>query len=404
VIDSLTPMAEEGHPAHNPRLVEMLGLAGMETDGERVVVFRTDRPNAAFPWSLTDPGIAVLGEASDEYPINATGPFVFREAIPEQLYRAEANPDYRDGPPALAEVRVVKTADPAAAALAFEAGEVDLVITYPETDYERIVATGAQGYVEPTTRLFFYGLNVADGPLEDPLIRRAVSLAIDREGVVEAALSGVGGVPAGTLFPQVMGWAADIEPVHDPEEAERLLAEAGAVKQGGRWTLDGEPLTIRIVTYASRPALPPTAELTQAYLQAIGLGATVSIGEFGANNDAIANGTADMHLQAWGTGTQGDPSVFPETVLAGSGFNVGGNVGGYSNPELDALLAEGRETFDEAERREIYDSVQRIVVDDTALIPVFHSSAVSVGRAGLEGYAVHPAETYWIDTEVGLSE
>ena len=43
------------------------------------------------------------------------------------------------------------------------------------------------------------------------------------------------------------------------------------------------------------------------------------------------------------------------------------------------------------------EDVQRIVVDDTALIPVFHSSAVSVGRAGLEGYAVHPAETVHVD-------
>ncbi|WP_420347642.1 ABC transporter substrate-binding protein [Pelagibius sp.] len=404
VIDSLTPIAEEGHPAHNLRLVGLLDLAGMETDGELVVVFRTNSPNAAFPWTLSEPGVAILGEASEDFPINATGPFIFREAIPDQLYRVEANPNYRDGAPALAEVRVVKAADPAAAALAFEAGEVDLVINYPETDYERILSTGAQGFAAPTTRLFFYGLNASNGPLENPLIRRAVSLAIDRQGIVDAALSGVGGVPAGAIFPQVMGWAADIAPVYDPAEAERLLAEAGAVKEGGRWMLDGEPLTIDIVTYASRAALPPTAELTQAYLEAIGVAATVSIGEFGANNDAIKNGTADMHLQAWGTAPQGDPSYFPETLLAGPGFKVGGNVGGYANPELDALLAKGRQTFDEAERRATYARVQEIIAAEAALIPVFHASAVTVGRAGLNNFAVHPAETYWIDTQVSLSE
>jgi len=212
VIDSFMPIAEEGHAAHNPRLVRLMDLAGIEADGALTVVFRTKSPNAAFPWTLTEPGVAVLGSASDTFPINATGPFVFREAVPDQLYRVEANPNYRDGPPALAEVRVVKTGDPAAAALAFEAGEVDLVINYPETDYDRVLGAGAQGFAAPTTRLFFYGLNVTNGPLENRLIRRAVSLAIDRQGIVEAALSGVGGVPAGAVFPAMMDWAADIAP------------------------------------------------------------------------------------------------------------------------------------------------------------------------------------------------
>lgn len=401
VIDSLSPIAIEGHPAHNPRLVALLDLAGMQTDGEHTVIFRTNSPNAAFPYTLTEPGVTVLGPPSEAFPINATGPFIFREAIPEQLYRVEANPNYRNGAPALAEVRVVKVADPAAGALAFEAGEIDLVINYPETDYERILTTGAQGFAAATTRLFFYGINVANGPLENPLIRRAVSLAIDRQGVVDAALSGVGGVPAGSIFPSVMGWAADIAPVYDPAEAERLLAEAGAVKEGGRWLLGGAPLTIRIVTYSSRAALPPTAELTQAYLQAIGITATVSIGEFAANNDAIAAGTADMHLQAWGTAPQGDPSYFPETLLMSG---AGSNVGGYTNAELDALLAEGRQTFDSEARREVYQRVQEIIAADAALIPVFHAAQVSVGRAGLSDFAVHPAETYWMNTEVSLGE
>ena len=401
VIDSLSPISIEGHPAHNPRLVALLDLASMEVDGELLVVFRTNSPNAAFPWTLTEPGVTILGASSEAFPINATGPFIFREAVPEQLYRAEANPNYRAGPPALAEVRVVKVVDPAAGALAFEAGEIDLVINYPETDYERILTTGAQGFAEPTTRLFFYGLNVTNGPLENPLIRRAVSLAIDRQGIVDAALSGIGGIPAGTIFPQVMDWAADIAPVYDPAEAERLLAEAGAVKEGGRWMLGGEPLTLRIVTYSSRAALPPTAELTQAYLQAIGITATVSIGEFAANNDAISAGTADMHLQAWGTAPQGDPSYFAETLLT---TGAGSNIGGYTNPELDALLVEGRQTFDLEARHEIYKRVQEMIAADAALIPIFHASQVSVGRADLRGFAVHPAETYWINPEVSLGE
>lgn len=401
VIDAISPISQEGHAGYNGRIAKTLDLASMSTDGDRVVVFETNSPNAAFPWSLSEPGLAIIGAPSDAFPINATGPFVFKEAVPEQLYRVEANASYRLGTPGLDAVEVVAHGDPATAALAFEAGEVDMVINYPETDFERIKGTGALGFTAPTARLYFYTLNAASGPMANPKIRQAVSYAIDRQGIVDAALSGVGGVPAGTVFPAGKGWAADIPATYDPAKAEALLAEAGAVKDGGRWMLDGAPLEIDIVTYSSRAALPPTAELTQAFLQAIGVTASVSVGEYGASNDAIADGTADMFLQAWVMTPQGDPGAVLETLLKSDG---GSNAGKYANPALDTLLGDGRLTFDSDKRKAIYDEAQQIIASDGALIPVFHVSQVNVAKPGLTGYAVHPTETYWITHETRFAD
>ncbi|MEL7181117.1 MAG: ABC transporter substrate-binding protein [Pseudomonadota bacterium] len=401
VIAAIAPISDEEHPGHNARIASLLDLAGMSADGDRVVVFETNSPNAAFPWTLSEPGIAVLGASSDAFPINATGPFVFKEAVPEQLYRVEANPDYRLGTPGLEEVRVVVSVNPATAALAFEAGEVDLVINYPETDFGRIQETGAQGFSAPTARLYFYTVNAANGPMANLLIRQAVSYAIDRDAVVAAALSGVGGVPAGTVYPEGTGWAADIAPTYDPAKAEMLLAEAGATKEGGIWMLDGEPLEIDIVTYSSRAALPPTAELTQAFLSAIGVHANITVGEWGAGNDAIAAGEADLFLQAWVTTPQGDPGAVLETLLKSDG---GSNSGQFSNARLDTLLDEGRLTFDHEARKAIYTEVQEIIAAEAAMIPVFHVSQTNVGVPGLSGYRVHPTETYWITHETTLSE
>ena len=101
----------------------------------------------------------------------------------------------------------------------------------------RIKEMGAQGFSAPTARLYFYTVNAKSGPMANPLIRQAVSYAIDRDGIVQAALSGVGGVPAGTVYPEGKGWAADIPATYDPARAEELLAEAGAVKEGNTWML-----------------------------------------------------------------------------------------------------------------------------------------------------------------------
>ncbi|MCY4304142.1 MAG: ABC transporter substrate-binding protein [Aestuariivita sp.] len=132
VVTSISAISNEAHPGHNARVAKLMDLAAMTTEDDRVVVFETNNPNATFPWSLSEPGIAILGDSSEEFPINATGTFIFKEAIPEQLYRVEVNINYRLGQPGLDEVRVVVSSDPATAALAFEAGEVDMVIDYPE--------------------------------------------------------------------------------------------------------------------------------------------------------------------------------------------------------------------------------------------------------------------------------
>ncbi|MCY4304143.1 MAG: ABC transporter substrate-binding protein [Aestuariivita sp.] len=190
--------------------------------------------------------------------------------------------------------------------------------------------------------------------MANPLVRRTNSFAIDRQGIIDAVLSGVGGVPAGTVYPVGKGWAADIPATYDTVQAEKLLAEAGAVKENERWMLDGEPLEIDIMTYSSRAALPSTAELTQAFLSEIGITARVKVGEWGASNDAITAGDADMFLQAWITTPQGDPGAVLETLLKSDG---GSNSGKYANSALDKLLDNGRLTFDQKKRKDFYDQV-----------------------------------------------
>jgi peptide/nickel transport system substrate-binding protein len=71
---------------------------------------------------------------------------------------------------------------------------------------------------------------------------------------------------------------------------------------------------------------------------------------------------------------------------------------------LDALLAGGRTTFEQAAREAIFDEVQALIAEEAPLIPVFHAAQVVVAVPELRGFQVHPTETYWITHETTLAE
>lgn len=406
VKESFAKLDEEGHPGHNPRLSKLLDIQSIETPDDHTLIFTTNAPNSAFLWSLTEPSAAVMKDGTEEMPLIGTGPFMFEMAETDKTYVTRAFADYWGGAPKLDRLVIDAISDPSVAALALQSGDVDLVTNYPEPDFAMLKGAGeGQLFSGATTRLFFYQLRVGSGPLSNPALRQAVSLGLDRETIVAAALAGVGGDVANAIFPANMtSWVnADLSLPYDPTKAQALLDEAGIVDTDGNGIreIDGQDIVLKLRSYEGRAALRPTLEISQVLLQQIGIGAEIGMGEFGANNEALEAGEIDMHLQAWGTAPQGDPDYFPSTLVA---TGAGSNVSGYSNPELDALLEEGRSLFTTEERQPIYAKVQAIINEDLPLIPVFHKTQVSVGNGKVVGYEIHPAETYFASPELDLAD
>lgn len=406
VKDSFATMTVEGHPGENARLAKLLDIASIETPDDHTLIFTTNAPNSAFLWNLTEPSAAVMKEGTDAMPIIGTGPFIFVSAQTDKNYTTQAFADYWGGTPKLDRLVIDTIGDASVAALALQSGDVDLVTNYPEPDFAKLQDAGeGQLFSGATTRLFFFQARVDGGPLANKTLRQAVSMGLDRETIVAAALAGVGGDVANTIFPANMeSWVnADLTLPYDAEGAMAMLDQAGIIDTDGNGIreLDGADIVLKIRSYEGRPALRPTLEISQVMLQQIGLGADIAMGEWGANNDALKAGEIDMHLQAWGTAPQGDPDYFPSTlVTTGASYNVGN----YENAELDALLEQGRSLFTTAERQPIYAQVQAILNEDLPVIPVFHKTQVSVGNGRVLGYAIHPAETYLASPELDLAD
>lgn len=406
VKESFAKLSVEGHPGNNPRLVKLLGIAEIEIVDPLTMIFRTEAPNSAFLWSLTEPSAAVMKDGTDAMPLIGTGPFVFVRSEADKTYEVKGFADYWGGKPKLDRLVLDAISDASVAALALQAGDVDLVTHYLEPEFAKLKEEGgAQLFAAATSRLFFFQPRIEDGPLANDALRQAVSLGLDRETIVAAALAGVGGQTADSIFPSNMtSWVnADLQLAYDPEQAKSMLDEAGIVDSDGNGIreLNGEDVVLKIRSYEGRAALRPTMEISQVMLQRLGLGVEIAMGEWGANNEALQAGEIDMHLQAWGTAPQGDPDYFPSTLVAtGASYNISG----YTNPELDALLEKGRSLFDNDARKPIYEEVQAIINRDLPVIPVFHKTQVSVGNGKVTGYQIHPAETYLATPDLSVAD
>ncbi|WP_052741947.1 ABC transporter substrate-binding protein [Kiloniella litopenaei] len=404
VKDSFLKLNDKDHSAYNPRLIKLLNIKEISVKDDRTLVFETNEPNSAFIWSLTEPTASVIKEGTDKLPIIGTGPFVFVSAEAEKNYHTKAFADYWGGKPKLDGIVMDAISDASVAALALKAGDVDLVTNYSEPDFAALEKSNqGQRFEGATTRLFFYQARTADGPLANKELRQAISLGLDRDLIVEAALAGVGGDPAHSIFPVTMeSWVNQaLEASYDRDKALEILDNAGLkdTNDDGIREIDGENIVLKLRSYEGRPALKPTLEVTQALLSKLGLKVEISMGEYQANNDALKLGEIHMHLQAWGTAPQGDPDYFPSTLLDSE---AGYNFSGYNNPKLDALLEKGRGEFDPVKRKVIYDEIQEIIAEDLPLIPVFHKTQVSVGNGKVKGYRIHPAETYLASPELDI--
>jgi len=392
---SFTRIIDERSGVFNKRLQELLDIESIAVGDDRTLIFETRRPNAAFPYYLTSPGTGIVGPGSEGGRIHGTGPFRLGKVIPDEETAVTAFGGYWGGKPRLARARLKIIRNPLTRMLAFEAGQVDLAVGFPENDVERLRTRKDVKILHGlTTRLCFFFVRVGDGPLADPRIRRALNYAIDRREIVNTVLAGIGGEPAGAVFPPILPWSnVNLEPYpYDPDRALKLLAEAGAADGDGDGVLeiDGRPLVLNMWTYEGRASLKPTLELIQDQLRRVGIASRIKITKKGSPiNQAMKRGEVHLNLQMWNVAPQGDPHYFISNVFTAGAVS---NFTGYRNPELDALTRKGKTTFDTEKRKKIYDCIQEIIFEESPVIVLFYKSMVTAARTGVKNYRIHPAE------------
>src|SRR5271170_4870722 len=352
----------------------------VEVPDRLTVVVRTKRPDAGLLFNMSDGlfGVVPRGSGRDFglHPVGS-GPFRFVSAVQDKEVVVERNHDYWAGMPAvqagvrrIERIRFEVVPDTITSALELEKGSADLASNVVTLDMVHTLESRPNLRVEsgPGSPVVYVTFNVTDPLLKDKRVRQAVACAIDRQPIVDAIWRGQARL-ASTLLP-AEHWAAatDAELAqypHDVARARRLLDDAGF--PAGR---DGVRMRLTMKTSTDETTRLMAAVLQQQ-LRGAGIALEIRSTEFGTFYSDVTKGAFQIYALRW-IGSNEDPDIFRYAYGSGSFPPKGGNRGRYSNPRVDALLAEASASSDRAVRTKDYVEVQQILAEELPGIPLWY--------------------------------
>jgi len=313
----------------------------------------------------------------------SNGPFLLAEWRPNAVIRVEHNPQYWDaGHVRLKEVRFYPTDDESAEEHSYRAEQLHITYRLPEPKvaaYEK--ERPAELQISPLLRVSYLTFNVTKPPFTDPKVRRAFSLAVNREQLVHAALGRLG-APAPTMTrPGTGGYTAPLATDFNPAEARRLLAEAGFPNGAGlpkiEFSLNGNTGVTLLIG----------AALQEMWAQNLGVHVTLQPMEFKNYLSVLREKQFQLLLDGWGYGIND-----PRDPLELATTDDPNNDSAWSNREYDAAFALGDSTREPAERRAAFDTMEKILAREAPYAPLYYTNRGFLMQPSVHGWRNNPLE------------
>lgn len=310
-----------------------------------------------------------------EKPIG-TGPFVFSEYKTQEHLKMKKNEDYwRERNAYLDEVTFLIMPSADAAMIDLEKGNID-IFPYLTMDKADLLKNNYDFIASDSNMVQIWGLNNQRAPFDDPVVRQALNMAVDKQMIIEAVTFGEGNaLESGMAPPMDDYYNSDLTSIYNPEEAETMLKEAGY-----------QDLKIEITVPGDYVIHVQTAEVIAAQLEQIGV-------------------TADVRSVDWGTwltdvyvGRNYDSTVIaltfdyvaPATVLRHYYSKSENNFINFESAEFDQLFEQALVETDHQKRVELYHQMQKILQDDSASVFLQNPGTQTAVSKKLGGYTTYP--------------
>jgi len=333
---------------------------------------------------------------------DGTGPFKFVEMIPMQSLQLAKNEEYWGDLPKI-EVLIINTiTDPSTKVMALESGDFDLIYGVQLSEVSSL-ESNFQVFKKMVPRTTILRLNCNRYPLSDPVVRRAINYAIDRDQIVDYIYEGMG-APAKSFISPVISWSAEDELngyPYNSAKSQELLAEDGWKDHDGDGYLDknGDNLKINLVVATRGMGLPTyytaLSEAIQEQLEDVGIEVELVIVESGMYWPTLFSENFDM-LMDYFAPWDGDAShLISDHCHSKGGFHQGVNL--TNQALVDQLIEVALTTSDANLAKENYREVQRIVMDEEAIcVPLVYEYEVVVAKDNVKGFQIHPITAWGI--------
>ena len=361
-------------------------------------------------------GAAMTGADFNRKPFG-TGPYTVKEWTSGESIVLEANPNYRDQP-RIDSVIFRITPSREASVLLIKSGEAQVVwdlieASIPELENDQAIAL----WTTPSSNVEYLGLNLAQrGDPADPgkphpilgdiNVRKAISLAIDRNVLVQDLMYGKSTVATSAIG---LGWAADpnisIAP-YNPDEARALLEQAGWTAGGDDIReKDGQRLSVEIMTTSGNKLRELAEQVLQEQLAEVGVELTInnvpSSTMFGnwASGGPLQRGNFDISMDTWGP--EIDPDSFVSILFESESIPTeqggGWNYFRINDPKIDAAIEAGRSSLDQDARKQAYAEVARLVNETYGYIPLYNRLLINAFSKDVTGWTPNPWEEFTWD-------
>ncbi len=320
-----------------------------------------------------------------------TGPFQFVDYQTDAVIRYQAFADYWKGKVAIDDLIFAITTDPAVRAQKLKAGECD-IMSYPApADLADLQADPNLVVMEQEgLNIGYMSYNTTIAPMDDVNVRKALTMAINKDAIIDAVYQGAG-QNAKNLIPPTMWSYNDAIPadVYDPEKAKQMLADAGVTDL----TLD---LWAMPVSRPYNPNAQRVAELIQADWAAVGVTANIVTYEWTEYRERGKQPDRPGAFQIGWTGDKGDPDNFFATLFSCSAIGVS-NYSSWCNDDFEKAIQDAKTISDPAERTKLYTKAQEIFKAEEPAMTLAHSKVFMPMNKRVQGFTMDPLGIHRFD-------
>ncbi|GMX65723.1 ABC transporter substrate-binding protein [Paenibacillus elgii] len=373
----------------------MTPIKSVKAPDDHTLVLELYEPNATFLYTLginsSQPlslkAIEKAGEAYGRNPVGV-GPWKFEswKASKVTLVRNEAfkwgEAYYENQGPPRADKLVIKSIpDTNLRMSALESGAIDVATEVPVKEAKKFQNNPKYQVMERVRSGvgMLLEMNLRRPEFQDIKVRQALNMLVNKKAIIQAVMQGDGEVAQTPLSPATLGYDKSLEKYgyeYNVNEAKKLLDDAGwKVNGSGVREKDGKTFSLDLL---SSTDIDKEAQLVQAMLGEAGIKITIQKLELGTYLQEAVKGNFDLTLM---TGAYDDPDILYFYFYSNGAYNMTG----VKDDKLDALLLKGRTTIQIDARNQVYKDVQKRIVEQAYVVPIYFDKVFTVINSRVKG-------------------